>query len=960
MKYNFLNQAIPQEKRKELNEKILYLINNNLCEKYNITKEIIYNSYTGEGGLHELNFKNFNSFYDYTKAKQEIENGQFFTGHQESKFLIDCLGIKENETVLDLTCGKGDLFNFLPNENNIYGNELDINAYNVCRYLYSNANITHGDMRDYKPSMLFDVIIGNPPFNLLMTYNKEKMLSQMVYIQKCTEILKTGGILALIVPKSFLNDEFSNKSDIEYMNENYSFIGQVLLNKNAFSHVGVDNFQTKIILFHKKSVYIPCKTFNNSFIDGNSNYIYDNCIKPIRAIKEQYSANIKLENFKNFDSNKDKNFNDTVTKILFDIKRSKHVKHKYNECFNYYQQYYNQVKPESMKYEEWESIRITKKEVIDMLKNTLSSQHKKKSTYKNNMGKVLRRKEKEYINQSQKFDNMKIDKNIENWLSDSVLFNYIEGVETKLNDKQKYDLNKILQKKYALLQWDMGSGKSYTSLHYGKYRLEKNNCKNIFVVAPAIAIKNTYVDMLENFNLPFRIINTKDDINKINRGEFLLFTFNMVIKTERWIKKFLKQQGKNFALILDESDSICNIDSKRCKSVLSCFRSSIKYKLLLSGTSVRNSINEIYTQLELLYNNSYNMVCENELIYVEDKEQKNIKEVYNEDVNKPYHAYKKGYKLFTESHIPKKQSVFGVAKYEQNVYNKDNLKKIIEKTIITRTLKDITGKELYNINQVTCDFTNAEKKLYNKILKQFHEMSQEYHIKTGNAKKDSMFRILAILNTLLKSCSTSHTFKEYEGVEISTKVKTVIDMLKNFENEKVAIGCTRIKTVETYRKEIKKAFPDRKIFVITGQNTTLKQRKNLVEEMKKYKNCIVISSQMALSCSMNIGFINKVIIPEMQWNDGSTGQYRARFSRLNSEEKTEIYNVFYKNSIEVNLLKLNLAKEKLCMLMKNEDVANEELQEKYGVDPAMLIGLMVKEKDIDGTININWGEQEII
>ena len=117
---------------------------------------------------------------------------------------------------------------------------------------------------------------------------------------------------------------------------------------------------------------------------------------------------------------------------------------------------------------------------------------------------------------------------------------------------------------------------------------------------------------------------------------------------------------------------------------------------------------------------------------------------------------------------------------------------------------------------------------------------------------------------------------------------------------------------------------------------------------------------MALSCSMNIGFINKVIIPEMQWNDGSTGQYRARFSRLNSEEKTEIYNVFYKNSIEVNLLKLNLAKEKLCMLMKNEDVANEELQEKYGVDPAMLIGLMVKEKDIDGTININWGEQEII
>lgn len=55
MKYNILNQAIPQNSRRELNDKILYLIDNDLAESSGITKEDIYNAYTGDGGLHGLN-----------------------------------------------------------------------------------------------------------------------------------------------------------------------------------------------------------------------------------------------------------------------------------------------------------------------------------------------------------------------------------------------------------------------------------------------------------------------------------------------------------------------------------------------------------------------------------------------------------------------------------------------------------------------------------------------------------------------------------------------------------------------------------------------------------------------------------------------------------------------------------------------------------------------------------------
>ena len=98
MKYKSYNQTISADKRKSINEKILYCINNNLCEKFNITNEIIYNSYTGIGGLSGINFDDYNSFSDYTKAKQLYEQGQFYTNHKEAEYLINCLGIKQNET----------------------------------------------------------------------------------------------------------------------------------------------------------------------------------------------------------------------------------------------------------------------------------------------------------------------------------------------------------------------------------------------------------------------------------------------------------------------------------------------------------------------------------------------------------------------------------------------------------------------------------------------------------------------------------------------------------------------------------------------------------------------------------------------------------------------------------------------------------------------------------------------
>ena len=167
-----------------------------------------------------------------------------------------------------------------------------------------------------------------------------------------------------------------------------------------------------------------------------------------------------------------------------------------------------------------------------------------------------------------------------------------------------------------------------------------------------------------------------------------------------------------------------------------------------------------------------------------------------------------------------------------------------------------------------------------------------------------------------------------------------------------------ISVVNAYAKEIRKAFPGRPIFVITGNETTLKQRKKIVKELKETTNGILISTQQSLSASMNIDFVNKCIIPELHWNNSSMSQYYFRFIRYTSTEFKQVYFVTYENSIESNLLKMILVKDKLNLFMKDQDLTDDELYERFGVDSNMLQNLMYKEKTEEGYV-IRWGNQKV-
>ena len=983
---------IPMEQRQKLNAKILYLVENHEAELYGITPEDIFNVYMGNGGLHGLDRKDFQNFHAYTEAKKEIEQGQFFTPAEICEFLVACVKPEPKDIIYDLTYGKGDFFNYLPTESNIYGTEIDMKAVKIAQYLYPKANLQYGDIRQYSPVLSGDIVFGNPPFHLEWGTKEAPVSSQMYYCKKAYQVLKNGGLLVLLVSESFLSDDFSNKGDIEEINHMFNLIVQFSLPADAFKEYGVTSFRTKAMILQKKSQYVTERPYTTELeVLKRPQEIYQTYVLPVLQERRKNAANIYFEcQNTDLEAKQKQVFQEKTVKLLFDIKRNRNIAHKAGLAEAILQKYLKQTKPEELSWQEWEKIKIQPEDVLRKLKGILSSANK---TYRNeirivkttygfkekdyrengtdmNLGSInsfvlskrevpgfeqfLKKKRREFALQETSFEKMKQDDKIAEYLENWHVTSQMTGEVKYLNAVQKKEVNKLLQKRYVALQFSMGTGKSLCTLAMAQYRMKYNPVRNIFIVGTALAINNTWEEILEDYQIDFYRIRKREDIKRVQRGQIVLLTINLLTELKREMKKLLRIRCQKVMLIFDESDAITNGSSKRTKAMLSVFR-KCRYKVLATGTLTRNNVVEAAPQLELLYNNSIHYLAKNEWIYRFKNGQ--MEKNRNFFLNQPFPAYKRGYELF--SYLPKKITVFGLEKANQDIYNASFLDELLEKTVITKNFEEVVGRKIYKIYQGTCSFSEREKEVYRIAVKEFDKIRRKYFAAYGNARKDSMFRILQQLLLLLKICADPSLAYEYDSNEVPTKVKKAIRLLQMWKYEKVAIGVRRIEVADSYYRYLKQAFPERQIFYITGDKVPCKQRQRIVEKLRKTENGILLSTQQSLSESMNIDDVDKIILPELHYNHAAMEQYYFRFIRYTSRNFKQVVFLIYENSIEVNLLKMILAKEKINLFMKNQLLENGELYERFGINPQIFSLLMTTSVDQEGKLQIQWGEQKI-
>lgn len=997
--YAIIPQQISQDKRAEINEKILFSIDSG---KDLIPAESVYNCYTGIGGLHKLKQSDFASYAEYSNAKKEFEMGQFFTPHELCRDMVALLEPHPSEMVLDMCCGMCNFFNHLPNLHNAYGFDIDSKAVTVARYLYPEAHIDKCDIQQYQPEGRFDIIIGNPPFNLKFDYR----LSQEYYMDKAYHVLNPAGFLMLVVPLSFMQNEFWEKSRVTAINRDFSFIGQTRLSPNAFSRVGVHNLETKIMVFLRKSVHIVMNPYSaEEFVSMEE---LKGRIAGAREMKGKLRLALMQET-NHIDKAELEVFEYKLSKYLYELKTHELLKKHLDKAVALVTKFRNQKPPEGCsneKFKEWEKNKLTTKKVLGIIQRYITSQNeiprKEIALVKTSYGfklkayaprmldkvthryasindlileqadlplpdiiteanmrqikaarKFIARKRRQYEIQSREFTEMQVDQSLTAYLDNATFINKDHEV-CRFTSLQKYDLNLVLQKHYALLNWQQGSGKTAAVYHRAKYLLKYRKVRHVIVLAPAIATNMTWDSFLKINNESYRMIRSAKDLVDVPEGTFLVVSTSLLGKLKRSLAKFIKMRSRKLCLIFDESDEITNPTAQRTKYVLSLFR-RLKYKILDTGTTTRNNIAEQYSQMELLYNNSVNMTCRCERIYHENRDRE-IESEMNPYYGQPFPAFR-GHVLFKACHCPGKATVFGIEKQNQDVYNKDELFALIAKTVITRKFKDFAG-EKYKIRMHTVSPSKGEHEVYRVIIEEFCRICELYYNSTGDTKKDAGLRLMRQIKLLIKACSVPHLIDGYSGDPYPSKTLYIEKLVRKIPG-KVAIGCTSIAAFEMYESYIRQHFPERPVFVVNG-DIPFKKRQDIVGRFDDTINGVLICTQQSLSSSVNIPSCNDVILESLQWNIPRMEQYYFRFIRLDSRDMKNVHYVTYEDSVEQNLMALVLTKERLNEFIKTGEVKEQsEIFEEFDISMSVIDSLLIREQDSEGKIHISWGSQRI-
>jgi trans-aconitate methyltransferase len=1011
MKYTPTADIIPNSRRQEINDKILYLIDSQRTAQFGITANDVFNSYTGAGGLHGLSRNDYRNFHDFSVAKKEIDNGQHFTPPILASFMMQCLSADEHDIIMDLTGGAGVFINYAPCESNFFLNEVDVKAVKIAKHLYPDAIINHGDIRTYQPDVKADIIVGNPPYNLKWRHVEFEYISQFYYCVKAAELLNPGGLLALIVPCSFLADEFTDRHMIKEIERVFNFICQFDLPSNAFKAMGVDNFPTKMVFMQRRSEYIQFvpyrfeKIIPADFGNNTAIYIHNKMIKPVMDEKNRLKKRLFLEGLHGDSKIETESFEYKARMLLYQVKVHPRTSKKYAACLAYIEKFRTQKPPEGMKYEEWAKVKITPKKVLAYLRKTLNGQNAKpeqdiirlvktdraimlkaysrktKAVLKETPGiksypindlvldnqypfddkqyiRLINRRRRLFELQTADFNELTPDPLTVDFLRKLVIHDHVKNEKIRLSPVQLSDTAKILTKPYGFLQWEQGSGKTISGIAQHMYRMTYNNVFCTFIVSTALSIHNNWLEVLSAYHIDHIHIHRMADLPKIEKGNIALITLDMLIKYERQIKSYVKSHNQRIFLLYDESDTSTSMDSKTSKAVKNCFR-RVKFKCEMTGTSTRNNINEFYSQLELLYNNSIHMLCECSQVFYRNKKDNEKLETKNNDASfQPFPAYKKGFTLFQRCFLPEKITVFGVGQHTQDIYNADILKKLLGYTVITRTFEEVTGKRIHEIKQETCAMSEPEKVIYKTAIEEFYKLEYLF-AKTGNTRKDAMLRVLNQLLILLRICAAPQTIKEFQSDILPPKFERVLSLLKENDHLRIGVGVRHVSVVEAYGKAIRETFPDRPLFIVTGNKVSIKKRRDIINKLGETPDGILLSTQQSLSEAINCDCVDTCIIPELFWNNAAMSQYYFRFIRYNSTRFKKVIFVTYENSIESNLLQMVMAKEKLNLFMKNQTLEDIEIHEKFGIDFDILQMLMSKDYDEKGHVRIRWGEQKI-
>lgn len=174
----------------------------------------------------------------------------------------------------------------------------------------------------------------------------------------------------------------------------------------------------------------------------------------------------------------------------------------------------------------------------------------------------------------------------------------MDSFKSKAHSYQKFAVEFVLRQWFCKgepsgLALDPGLGKSVITLESLHRLFQLGDIKRALIVAPLRPVYEVWPREIEQWECPLTYANLHSDKNAIRRNA------QIEIINYEGLSKLEDQKGRWDAIILDESNRIKTFTSKRMKYLKKIAPSS-RYRCILNGTPVANSIADLFSQAYFL------------------------------------------------------------------------------------------------------------------------------------------------------------------------------------------------------------------------------------------------------------------------------------------------------------------------------------------------------------------------
>jgi len=196
--------------------------------------------------------------------------------------------------ILEPSCGTCEIVKYI---DELFDN-IKINAIENNEYIFdkiqnisfkNNVNLQKCDFIKYITNKLYDMILGNPPYLVIHKNNVPEQYNKYIigrpnlfglFIIHSLSMLKINGILAFIIPKSFLNSSYYSTIR-NYMKQNGEILNIIDFEKDGGF---IDTQQSTFGLIYRKTHMIDNPIECNYSIKFNNNFMFSEDANSLRQI----------------------------------------------------------------------------------------------------------------------------------------------------------------------------------------------------------------------------------------------------------------------------------------------------------------------------------------------------------------------------------------------------------------------------------------------------------------------------------------------------------------------------------------------------------------------------------------------------------------------------------------------------------------------------------------------------